>query len=255
MKMILTLTGMMMFLSACGSMTKAQIDKERTGKVKNVAIVGLHVAMQEPQSLMGDMKKLGDLTKGKVRDANQQHDTADEVYTHLRSQLSQNLNWNMLPPGQITREPSYQALVTKYTTGLQVGGTPLPSDYHKVRPHGMLDADPFIYKISQADREALMDQLRVDALVVDFLLVGLNNKSMFGGMVGAAKYQPKAQNIIRVFVRGQKDPVWFDTWAWGEGDKALQATMNFVEDKPLLEQVVVASKKSIGQTMDRYKNP
>lgn len=255
MKQFFTLVAVLFFLSGCGSMTKAQIDKTRTTKVKSAAIVGFHMAMKEPQSLMGDMKKLGDLSKGKVRDANEQHDTADAVFTLLRSQLSSDLKWNVEPISAVSKVPAYQALVTKYTTGLQVGGAPLPADYHKIRPHGTLDADPFIYKISQGEREALMDQLQVDALVVNFLLVGLENESMFGGMIGAAEYTPKAQNIIRVFVRGQKDPIWFDTWAWGEGDKAIKATMNFVEDKPLLEQVVLASRKSIGQTMARYKNP
>ena len=93
-----------------------------------------------------------------------------------------------------------------------------------------------------------------NAVVVDFELVGLKNESWFGGMIGRAKYNPRVQNIIRVYVRGRKDPVWFDTWAWGEGDKALQAELNSVEDKPLLEQVVIASRKSIGETLSRYKS-
>lgn len=250
------LTGLLLLsslISGCSSLTKAEIDRNAIGQTKNVAMVGFHLAMEEPKSAVSDLQKLGDLTKGKVRDANEQHDTADEVYAELKRRLTEEMHWNIVPAATVQRLPAYKDLVKQYTTGLQIGGTPLPQNYHKIRPHQMLDADPFIYKISQEEREALMDKLRVDALVVDFLLVSLRNESTFGGMIGRAKYKPKAQNIIRVFVRGKKDPAWFDTWAWGDGEQALQASLNFVEDKPLLEQVTIASKKSIDETMVRYR--
>jgi hypothetical protein len=254
MRKMMFAAGLGLLLSACASVTKPEIDKPMVVKARHVAITGFHVAMQEPKSVIGDLQKLGDLTKGKVRDANEEHDTADEIYDELSRRLRGDMGWSMESAASLEHSAQYQALVKKYTTGLQIGGTPVGENYHKIRPHNVLDADPFIGKISQADREALMDDLRVDALVADFLIVSLSNESMFGGMIGRAKYKPKAQNIIRVFVRGRKDPVWFDTWAWGEGDQALQAELNFVEDKPLLEQVVVASKKSIGETLQRYKS-
>lgn len=128
----------------------------------------------------------------------------------------------------------------------------MPADYHKIRPNGILDATPFIQKISAEDRDALMNELGVDAVVVDMLMVNVPNNSFFG-FVGVRKYQPKAQNIIRVFQKGRKDPVWFDTWAWGEADKEITGDMIGDSDVPLQEQVVIASKKAVGETFQRFQ--
>ncbi|MGZ6479839.1 MAG: hypothetical protein ACXWQE_11080, partial [Bdellovibrionales bacterium] len=120
-------------------------------------------------------------------------------------------------------------------------------------PHGIIDAEPFISKITQERREKLMDELGVNTLVADFVMATLKNESTFGGMVGRAQYKPKTQNIIRVYVRGKKDPVWFDTWAWGEGDEAIQASGNYITDESLLKQVKISSQKSFVETFKRYK--
>lgn len=246
-------TALAVALSACASMKRTRIEKAEVAKAKNVAIAGFHLAVEEPKSLIGDFKKAKDALNGKFKDANQEHETADRIYDDLNSRLSKEMKWNMKPRAAVAGNSGYKQLVTKYTTGLQVGGMTTSENYQKMRPHAMLDADPVIYKLSQADREALMDQLGVDALVANFMIASLRNESTFGGMVGAAKYKPKTQNVLRLYIRGQKEPVWLDSWAWGDGDKALQATANFVEDNLILEQVVVASKRSFDKLFENYR--
>ena len=142
-------------------MTKAEIDKPGVAGAKKVAIVGFHMLVQEPKSIVSDLKAVGDLAKGKVRDANEQHDTADEVYRVLSQRLGGDMNWQMLSADQVSRSTSYKAIVSKYTTGVQVGPM-VPNDMHKIRPHNMIDADPFIYKVTEAEREALMHELGVE---------------------------------------------------------------------------------------------
>ena len=238
-----------LFLSACG-MTKAKIDKDVTTKAKKVAIVGFNLSVQQPKSILGDLKKL----KEGPQDALLQSETADEVYRELANKLSRELNWDVKPRETVAANAAYKAVVKANIEGLQIGSYG-SLDYKTLRPHGILHADPFnIDKVKREQRDKLMNELGVDALIVDFTTVSLRDKSWFGGMIGRSKYLTKAQNVIRVYMRGKEEPVWFDTWAWGEGSKALQAELNFVEDKPLLEQVVLASKNSISETMSRYKS-
>lgn len=239
--------------SGCASLTKAKIEKAEVERARNVAIVGFHMLMQEPKSFMGDLKKLQNIAKTDWKNSIPEHEMPGEVYGELAKRLIKAMNWNMKSASQVSQNAQYKELVAKYTQGLQVRPY-TPENYRRIRPLGILDADPFIYNITQEQREALMSSLGVDAVIVDFLNANLNNESTFGGLVGAAKYRPKTQNIIRMYVKGKKDPVWFDTWAWGEGDKALQASFNYVEDKPLLEQVVLASRKSIAETLKRYSS-
>jgi hypothetical protein len=252
MKRMLLLSCVALLTSAC-AMTKAKIDKDITSKTKKVAIVAFNMEVQEPKSLVGDLKKIGDLGEGKIRDAIEQHQAADDLYRELSTKLAREMNWDIKSQQAVSANAYYKTLLKQHTEGLQVGSYK-PLDYHTMRPHGILHADPAIHKVKREERDKLMSELGVDALVVDFTTVSLRDKSWFGGMIGRSKYLPKAQNVIRVFVRGKEDPVWFDTWAWGEGEKALQANFNHVEDKPLLEQVVLASKRSISETMSRYKS-
>lgn len=236
-------------LSACG-MTNAKIDKDVTDKAKKVAIVGFNLSVQQPKSLLGDLKKL----KDGPEEALLQNETADEVYRDLANKLSKELNWDVKPRETVAANAAYKAIVKANTEGLQFGSY-RSLDYKTLRPHGILHADPFnIDKVKRDQRDQLMNELGVDAIVVNFTTVSLKDKSWFAGMIGRAKYLTKAQNVIRVYVRGKDEPVWFDTWAWGEGSTALQANLNFVEDKPMLEQIVLASKNSISETMSRYKS-
>lgn len=239
-------------LSGCAGMTKAQIEKPQVSRVQKVAIVGFHLLVEEPKTLLGDMKKLGAMAKGDLRDANEQSTDAEELYENLRQQLGREMKWNLTPARTVSQSTTYKALVQRFTEGLQVGPASA-ANYHKLRPGGILDADPFVYKIEPAERDALMHELGVEALVVDLVIVSLNNRSWFSWL-GARKYQPKAQNVIRVFVKGRKDPIWFDTWAWGEAEKTIAGDAVNVEDRRLLDQVKVASKKSIGQTLSRYQS-
>ena len=146
----------------------------------------------------------------------------------------------------------YKQLEHEFTTGLQIRGMK-GERMNQLRPHGIIDAEPFQEKISQERREKLMDELGVNTIVADFVMATLKNESTFGGMVGLAKYKPRTQNIIRVYVRGKKDTVWFDTWAWGEGDEAIQAVGNYITDDALLKQVKISSDKSFTETFKRYK--
>jgi hypothetical protein len=240
-------------LSACASLTKTKIDKKAASETKSVAIVGFNLAVEEPKSIIGDFKKAKDLFAGDAKDANQQHATADQMYDELNGRLSKLMNWQMKPRAAVASNPAYAALVTKYTTGLQVGGMMTPANFQKLRPNNMLDAEPVIYKMTMEQRDALMKELGVEAIAANFVLASLKNESMFGGMVGAAKYKPKTQNVFRLYVRGQKDPIWLDTWAWGEGDKALQASANFVGDNLILDQVVLATRRSYDALAENYR--
>jgi hypothetical protein len=239
-------------LGGC-SMTKVKVDPQGLGQAKKVAIVGFHLLVEEPKSIMGDINKIKDLAHGKVDGANQESDAADQLYGDLATRLSREMNWQVKSAADVRANALYKQLVVQYTTGLQIGGTPHGENMHQLRPHGILDSEPLISKISQGKREELMDALGVNALVGDFVIATLKNESSLGGMIGRAKYKPHTQNIIRVYVRGKKGPVWFDTWAWGDGDEAIQASANYISDEALLKQVRISSEKSFEETFKRYK--
>jgi hypothetical protein len=240
-------------LAGCSSMTKVQVDPQGMAQAKKVAVVGFHLLVEEPKSALGDLKKLGNLVKGDVPDANAQSDTADQVYTNFANRLSREMNWEVKSAADVRKSTLYKQLEHEFTTGLQIRGMK-GENMNQLRPHGIIDAEPFISKISQERREKLMDDLGVNTLVADFVMATLKNESTFGGMIGRAKYKPHTQNIIRVYVRGKKDPVWFDTWAWGEGDEAIQASGNYITDESLLKQVKISSEKSFAETFKRYKS-
>lgn len=241
-----------LILSACSSM-KTKIDKQAVAGVHSVAITGFHMDMQEPKSLVGDFKKAAELMKGNIRDANEEHATADQVYDELVPRLEKLTKMKVKTRAALSADGHYKDLVVKYTKGLQIGGPPIPDSYHRIRPHGILDAGAAIYQMTQEERDALMKELAVDGLVANFVNANLDNESTFGGMIGRAKYKPKTQNVLRLFVKGQKDPVWLDSWGWGEGDKALQAEANYVQDAALLEQIVVSTRRSFDSMAENFR--
>lgn len=251
MKQVILVVGILLLGTGC-SATKVKVDQAGLAQAKKVAVVGFHLQVQEPKSIVGDFNKLSDAVHGKVEDANPESNAADEIYLDLTQKLASEMNWDVKPLNEVRGNLAYKELEKEFTTGLQLRGMKA-ENMKTLRPHGIIDAEPFQAKISQERREKLMDALGVNTLVADFVLATLNNESTFGGMVGRAKYKPKTQNIIRVYVRGKKDPVWFDTWAWGEGDQAIQATANYIADEDLLKQVRVSSRKSFAETFKRYK--
>ena len=91
MNKLILLTLLSVGLTAC-SMTKVKVDPEGMQQAKKVAIVGFNLLVEEPKSMMGDLKKLGSLAKGELEDANQESATADQLYATLATRLSREMN-------------------------------------------------------------------------------------------------------------------------------------------------------------------
>ncbi len=226
----LSLLSAILVLSGCGALKVRDKNPAEVSKIKSVAVVALSVVQPEPKSLslnIGTGKTEADSNGGKF---NQASDHVELIYTDLSTALKKNLKWKVVDRTTMVTNAGYKDAFEKTMKGWQ-NKMPPSANYIQYNPNSVMDFDsPRI--LGPEGREALMKALKVDAIVVAQVNVHLTGTSV----MGIGKQYPQSVLNLRVFARGQENPVWFDGNIEGEESKE-SVGMTGLFDRDLLDKL------------------
>lgn len=239
-------------LCGCSSFTKVQKQAEGLKQIKRVAIVGYSVSYEEPDSVLqriAEKTKLNVNASGKVNGG--ENPEIDILYQSIASRLQSEMTWQVLTVSQLTSQATYKNLVKEYTTGMVT--RPMVGKNSTVfRPTNILDAPAFAMMDNKAKAQ-LVKTLEVDAIVIVNVVSSLEEEGGLMKYVGASEFRPKAQVLIQVLDGRSEKPIWSDSWARGNGDKAVPSTLRFVDNKEMMAQVKIAVNHGYDDLFGRFK--
>ncbi|MEM9101606.1 MAG: hypothetical protein AAGB12_04730 [Pseudomonadota bacterium] len=191
MKNILMCLSVLIMLTGCS--TVAFVDKKETATIKRVAIVGYDFFVPADITL--------DLISGNSELSIKENYLAKKIYEDIGSELTQHFGWDIVAKNEITTSTSYQQLHFKNKnnsrTRIAVG--------KYVTLEGLLPGKA-ILKLSSAQKEQLMNELAVDALIT-FEVQGIEGSmTSYFDTVDITKYELEMDNF-HVFKAGALEPI------------------------------------------------
>lgn len=242
---------LMLSFTACSSLTKVQKKPEALSQVKRVGIVGYSIAHQEPDSVLQRITEIKLGIEGNGDAAPRENAEVDELYKDFSTRLKSEMGWEVVPKDTLNNNAVYKKLVTDKTTGLIV--RPIkPKNFVNLRPHQILDAEYFSM-MNDGEKNQLLKDLGLDAIVIVSTISTLQEEGGVKKYIGMTEFRPRAQVSVEVIDGKSDKAIWRDAWAWGTGDKAVQSTLRFVDNKELMDQVKIAVRHGYDDLFGRYK--
>lgn len=238
--------------TACSSLTKVQKKPEAISQVKRVGIVGYSIAHQEPDSVLQRLTevKLGLESNGSA--SPQENNEVDELYKDFSARLKTEMNWDVVSKETLSNNSVYRKLVIDKTTGLVLRPVQ-PKNFVNLRPHQVLDAEAFSM-MKDEEKVQLLKDLGLDAIVIVRAISSLEEEGGVKKYIGMSEFRPRAQVTVEAIDGRSEKAIWSDSWAWGTGDKAVQSTLRFVDNKELMDQVKIAVRHGYDDLFGRYKS-
>lgn len=226
-------------ISACAGLTK-QKDEAKVGQVRKTAIVAISVfepASREIGLNLGSGKVEGS-AGGSIMAKTDPH--VDSMYSELANSLRANLKWNVMDKAQMVSNSGYTLAYDKTMKGWQNKMPPGEGMFH-FNVAQVMDFDgPRILDFK--GREALIQALGVDAIVVARLQVSLNGTSVMG--IGSRK--PQTHVSFFLYGKGEEKPIWFEGNIRGDEMESVGKTA-FIDQKLLGELALKSAKTAFNK--------
>lgn len=222
-------------LSGCAGLTH-QKDEAKVGQVRKAAIVAISVF--EPAAAQVGLNlgsgKLEGSAGGTLIPQTDTH--VDAMFTELSNSLRTNLKWNVMDKAAMVANSGYAQAYEKTMKGWQ-NKMPPGQGMKQFNVTQVMDFDgPRILDFK--GREALIQSLGVDAIVVARLSVVLNANTVMG--IGSRK--PQTHMSFFVYGKGEEKPIWFEGQIKGEEMQSVGKTA-FIDEK-LLGDLALKSAKT-----------
>jgi hypothetical protein len=210
---LITVTAVSILLSACGALKVRDRNEAEVSRIKTAAIVSFSVIQPEPASLSLDLGS-GKLGAGSGGSAIAQYGPhVDQMWTSLRDSLSKRLGWKVTDLHSMVVNDGYKKAYKDTMEGWQNKMPPGKGDTQYL-VKDVMDWDST--RILDNDgRDALMEALKVDALVTARVNVFIKANTVLG--IGDRYAWSKI--AFQIHRKGVKDPVWFDGGVDGDESK------------------------------------
>jgi hypothetical protein len=227
-------------LSGCGLFKVREKDEAAVGKIRKVAVVGFSAFEPAPSSLSLNVNtgRMETAPGGAI--IPQYSDSTQEMYEGLRKALTQNMRWEVLEAARMISKPGYQTAYDKTMKGLQ-SKMPPTAGFQKFAVKDLMDSDSG-RMLGVDGRDALIDGLEVDSIVVAQVDVTLTGSTV----IGMGPRHPQSKVSFQVYSRGAEKPVWFDGSIDGEATQESVGTTGPFDEK-LLGQLAAQSAQTAFQ--------
>lgn len=212
-------------LSSCGALKTKDRNLEMTNQIKRAAVVGFIADLPAKSGLsINSSGKLAGKAGGSqfIQDSKQ----TDTMLKNIQQAFAKKMKWTMLEISQLSENSSYQSAYKKTMEGIQ-NKMPIPEGINRFMFKKLMDFDS-LRILSQPDREKLMSELKVDAVIavkVDVILSGTT-------VMGIGNRYPQARLFFQVFKAGQEKPIWYETLDGKEMTESIGKTaLTFDEAK------------------------
>lgn len=236
------------------------VQRTRLDGVKSAAVVGYEAFVElgkssQPRGQAGGIgnminaaNTMNELSSGEY--TAKRIEQATKTYDMLLQHLTEGTGWDWMGREAVTSTPAYSQVFQSKRSSLATFG----QDFGRARLVPNLLQPHDASRLSKAERDALMDALRVDALAVVRVryAVGKNTGFAINGM-GKTGVLPKAIVDITVWDRQGEAPIWRDNDAAGEtASVGVETTMGVVNDDQLLQGMEEAAQSAYRAMMQRY---
>lgn len=224
-----------LLMSACAGMTRSK-NEAKVGEVRKVAIVA--VSVFQPAARKVSLNLSGGGLQGSAGGSMMTQTGAhvDSMFTELSNALRKNLKWNVMEKSAMVANPGYTQAYDKTMKGWQNKMPPPQGTYHYNVAQVMDFDGPRILDFK--GREALMQALGVDAIVVTRMDVILKANTVMG--IGSRR--PQATLSFFVYGKGEEKPIWFEGQIMGDEMESVGKTA-FI-DENLLGDLALKSART-----------
>lgn len=228
--------------------------------IQSAAIVGfggeIEIEQKETKSGIGlvdsvqSMKEaantINQLETGELK-ASAQDDTV-RAYTSVETKLESGFGWQVLSRDELVAVSAYQQLDEAHSTK---GKLAQMADAWGAGfcPSGVVHWAT-MSRIKQPERDALIDALGVDAVVVAHFTVSGKDQGVSIGGIGTSRVKPQALVYVSVYQKGEKKPVWK---GYAQGPKVDEAIKeDFGKDADPSEAILAAIALGMDKLADKY---
>jgi len=254
--LLITALGLV-FGTGCSTLS---VQRAALDGVKTVAVVGYtaNVRLRDPNDgsgggvmgMVNNANAVADMSSGEAQQKRLAQ--ATETYDLLRAKVSEGSGWTVLSRDEVLASPAYRQAFTEHRSAF-AGMSQSMGDY-RVVPEMLMHHTAL--ELTQAERNALMDELRVDALVmvaVNFVPGKQTGFSM--GIFGKTGVLPKAVVDLTMYDRTSPEPIWRDNAAEGQpASVGVETTMGYFNDDQLLNGMTEAAQSAYDVLMQRYRS-
>ncbi|MEQ1506389.1 MAG: hypothetical protein ABMB14_29445 [Myxococcota bacterium] len=249
--------GWMAFLAANPASAKDEFDPS---SVKSAAIIGfggtIEIEATETKSGIGvvdtvnQIKQVSETIDGLQSGAAKAGAVDDTVraYTTIETGLESGFGWTVPSNEELAATPAYQQVAAGYTgqsklaqmaAGWGAGMCP-PGIVHWAS----------ISRMKQPERDALIDALGVDAVLVAQLTVTGHDQGVSVGGIGTSRVKPQASVRLSLYQKGEKKAVWTGFATGPKVDEAIKADFGSAADPS--DAIVEAIHLGIDKLTEKY---
>jgi hypothetical protein len=215
-------------------------DEAAVSHVKRVAVVAMSV--YEPASagigLNLNSGKLHGTAGGSLIPQTDAH--VDTMYTEFGKAFEKNLGWQVMGRDQMTGNKGYIIAYDRTMKGFQ-NKMPPGEGMKQFNVTKVMDFDgPRI--LDFAGREALIQALKVDAIIVGRMQVFLSGTTVMG--IGSR--HPQTQVMFNMYSKGVEQPIWFEGNLQGDEMESVGKT-GFIDEKLLGELALKSAKTAFAK--------
>lgn len=193
-----------LFLSGCAGLS-FKIDKDKTSKVRKVAILAIEIQQQQPKDALG-FAKASELKEGAQSDSPEFQTMAQNSYNIVVQNLAQQTKWQVTPLEKLRANADYKNRVEEAMTGVRM--TSMNSDADIVALKGTLDSMAF-RRTSAAEKAKIAKSLGVDAIAEVVLIQTIDQGYSFGNLTGDAPFAFTTRANMQVYdSHGGEEPIW-----------------------------------------------
>lgn len=226
MRLFISLISAAFILNGCASMSRDR-DDEAVKKVKTAAVVAFIV--KEPASNVMELN-IGSGSRGAAMGGSsfyQESRVTDAMYADLTKSLAKATGWEVLPQNDVAANPHYAPLRDTGMTPVKIMHLPPQGQNWFMAKDVMVPQAAEI--LGRDGRNKLLAALDVDAIVVATV-----NVSVSGGfsLNGIGPRKPKADFVMEVYRRDQKDPIWRERIDGKKSDESL-GWVGFIDEDRL----------------------
>ena len=191
-------------LTSCGSLKVRDKQEKDVATIKTLALVAMNTVEPVPAEIglnLGSGKAEGMRGMGEFQGKGEH---ADAMYLELQKAITKKLRWKTLSKNQMISNAGYKAAYEKTMKGWQ-NKMPPGEGRAQIVVKDVMDWDS-IRILGQKGRDQLIQDLKVDAIMVAMVTVSLGGTSIMG--FGPRK--PSSLFSFQIYKRGVAEPIWFD---------------------------------------------
>ncbi|HPI40706.1 MAG TPA: hypothetical protein PLJ21_07865 [Pseudobdellovibrionaceae bacterium] len=230
-KQIISIT--FLFLASCSSLKPHEKNVEALKKIKKVAIIGFTVVEPVASSLDPLKPSTNNILVGTAKHA-------DQMWAQLFEVISNKTNWQVVSSDVMKKNPAYQVAYKSTMEGWQ---NKMPPGEH-VRLLGIQSVMDYesLRILKPEEKKKLMKELRVDALLVAKVNVGLIGTTV----MGIGDRYPQVSVNVQAFSLDSDNDIWRESFTGEKSEKSVGKT-NFFDEEILVKASLEGSKSALNK--------